>query len=139
MSMNGEDERSGSIKYGGHAKKVFECPQGPGRRYLPRVANSKKTQRNKKPNKPARKNANKVKRSATKSKALRYCILSVNGQSEQSRKGQKHTEPAESAGPQNTRNTSGKNSNILLCLKKCNEQKKERSKSRTSKHYICNA
>ena len=50
------------LSMGGHAKNVFECPQGPGRRYLSRVANSKKTQRNKKPNKPARKNANKDKK-----------------------------------------------------------------------------
>ena len=55
MSMNGEDGRSGSIKYGGPRENVFECPQGPGRLYLSRVTNSKKTQRNKKSNKPAKK------------------------------------------------------------------------------------
>ena len=109
----------GQCNMEGHARKVLECPQGPGRRYVSRVANSKKTQTKKKSNKPARKNTSKGKQSGTKSRSHGYCLALANRQKKkQSGKRQERTEPAETARPQNTSNVSGKNSNTLLLLKK---------------------
>ena len=124
----------GQCNMEGHARKALECPQGPGRRYVSRVANSKKTQTKKKSNKPARKNTSKGKQSGTKSRSHGYCLALANRQKKKSRveRGRNARNQLKQRGHKTQATQAAKTVTLYYCLKKNQRAGKTQSKSRNS-------
>jgi len=74
MPMNGEDERSGSIKYGGTRKRYLSAHRGPGDDICHGWQTARKHKETRSQTNQQEKTQTKTKKSTTKSKLPRYCL-----------------------------------------------------------------